>query len=271
MPANTKVPDNLWELCSDGKLKEVKKLLETGEFHPLSKDENGYTPVHAAVSYAHIALLEYLLGRCCCEGEGEAGDAEGEDSKKDGDNTTIAKKEEDDDQTTTTITAKEEKVTTTITIAKEETKKTDEDVIKDEDAIKDELDFDAWANFKGDATQTFRPKPLPPSQLMEVCGVESLDEVIHVQDADGDTPFHHFSISVGDVPERKRIELLNVLRKYGADPMRRNAENQTVFETCMEMEEEENWHWFLRTFSLPIPTFTQREEDDGQNDDCEKE
>ncbi|KAJ3114871.1 hypothetical protein HDU96_001532 [Phlyctochytrium bullatum] len=51
---------NIWIAASDGDLDTVKAFVEAG-IHPNTKDENGYTAIHAAASYGHIGLLEYLL------------------------------------------------------------------------------------------------------------------------------------------------------------------------------------------------------------------
>lgn len=52
---------NIWVAASDGDLQTVKSLIESGHFTPNSKDPNGYTPIHAAVSYGHTDLLKYLV------------------------------------------------------------------------------------------------------------------------------------------------------------------------------------------------------------------
>eukprot|EP00123_Amoebidium_parasiticum_P009082 comp19223_c0_seq1/m.21984 comp19223_c0_seq1/g.21984 ORF comp19223_c0_seq1/g.21984 comp19223_c0_seq1/m.21984 type:complete len:170 (-) comp19223_c0_seq1:676-1185(-) len=53
--------DNIWVAASDGKIDLVKQLIESGKHDVNAKDENGYTPIHAAVSWGHEALLHYLL------------------------------------------------------------------------------------------------------------------------------------------------------------------------------------------------------------------
>jgi ankyrin repeat protein len=52
---------NIWVAASDGDLDVVKAHIASGNFSPNSKDPNGYTPIHAAVSYGHIDLLQYLI------------------------------------------------------------------------------------------------------------------------------------------------------------------------------------------------------------------
>jgi len=65
--------------------------------------------------------------------------------------------------------------------------------------------------------------------LARICGVSSFEEVIHVRDSDGDTPFHHFAVSIGDIAsEEKRRAVLSKLRENGADPFRENNEGQNV-------------------------------------------
>jgi uncharacterized protein len=53
--------DNLWTACSNGDLNRVKHLLESGENKVDDQDEYGYSPMHAAVSYGHMDLLQYLV------------------------------------------------------------------------------------------------------------------------------------------------------------------------------------------------------------------
>merc|ERR1711939_721271 len=54
---------NIWTAASDGDLERVKHLVENEGFSPNVKDNNGYTPIHAAVSWNHPTLLRYLLSR----------------------------------------------------------------------------------------------------------------------------------------------------------------------------------------------------------------
>ncbi|OCF45446.1 ankyrin repeat-containing protein [Kwoniella heveanensis CBS 569] len=54
---------NLWVASSDGDLERVQFLIETEGMTPNDKDANSYTPMHAASSYAHFDLLEYLLSK----------------------------------------------------------------------------------------------------------------------------------------------------------------------------------------------------------------
>ncbi|KAI8074120.1 ankyrin repeat-containing domain protein [Gongronella butleri] len=70
----TSTSDNIWVAAGDGQLDRVKMLLEEG-VDPNGKDEFGYTPIHAAVSYNQKEVLEYLLNH--------GGDINVEDSDKD--------------------------------------------------------------------------------------------------------------------------------------------------------------------------------------------
>lgn len=54
---------NIWVAAADNKLDVVKNFIESGKFSANSKDVNGYTPIHAAVSYGHLDLLDYLLSK----------------------------------------------------------------------------------------------------------------------------------------------------------------------------------------------------------------
>ncbi|KAF8322540.1 ankyrin [Clavulina sp. PMI_390] len=49
---------NLWIAASDGELERVRVRMS-----PNAPDPNTYTPMHAAASYGHIELLEYLISR----------------------------------------------------------------------------------------------------------------------------------------------------------------------------------------------------------------
>ena len=52
---------NLWVAVADGDMERVKYLLEHEGVTSTSKDESGYTPLHAAASYNQHELLQYLL------------------------------------------------------------------------------------------------------------------------------------------------------------------------------------------------------------------
>lgn len=51
---------NIWTLCADDDRSKIEQLLNKGT-SPNAKDANGYTPLHAAASYAHIELLKLLV------------------------------------------------------------------------------------------------------------------------------------------------------------------------------------------------------------------
>lgn len=51
---------NIWVAASDGNLGRVAELLASG-LSPNVKDENSYTPMHAAASYGHLAMLDILI------------------------------------------------------------------------------------------------------------------------------------------------------------------------------------------------------------------
>ena len=54
--------ENIWIASSDGDVKRVMELLESG-VSVNAQDEQGYSPLHAAVSYGHIELITLLLDR----------------------------------------------------------------------------------------------------------------------------------------------------------------------------------------------------------------
>lgn len=51
---------NIWIAASDGNIEKVKEYISKGQ-GPNDKDVNGYTCMHAAVSYGHRELLDYLI------------------------------------------------------------------------------------------------------------------------------------------------------------------------------------------------------------------
>lgn len=53
---------NIWVAAGDGDLERVQELVGEG-IPPNVADENTYTPMHAAASYAQIPVLEFLLSR----------------------------------------------------------------------------------------------------------------------------------------------------------------------------------------------------------------
>ncbi|RCK66822.1 hypothetical protein Cantr_02854 [Candida viswanathii] len=52
---------NIWIAAADNQRQIVEHYITSGEFTPNAKDPNGYTPIHAAASYGHINLLQYLI------------------------------------------------------------------------------------------------------------------------------------------------------------------------------------------------------------------
>ncbi|BEI87200.1 hypothetical protein CcaverHIS002_0705460 [Cutaneotrichosporon cavernicola] len=51
---------NLWVAASDGDIERVRSLIAAGATAN-DRDAHSYTPMHAAASYAHLQLLEYLV------------------------------------------------------------------------------------------------------------------------------------------------------------------------------------------------------------------
>ncbi|KAG9011094.1 hypothetical protein FRB94_009237 [Tulasnella sp. JGI-2019a] len=54
---------NIWVAAGDGDLERVKELIEEEGLSPNVPDPNTYTPMHAAASYAHIGMIDYLISR----------------------------------------------------------------------------------------------------------------------------------------------------------------------------------------------------------------
>lgn len=54
---------NIWIASADNDIQYVKSAIESGKHSPNDKDANGYTPIHAAASYGHVQLLEYLISK----------------------------------------------------------------------------------------------------------------------------------------------------------------------------------------------------------------
>ena len=52
---------NIWEACSDGNLAKVQEFISSGTYRVDQTDEYGYTPIHAATSYGHLEVIQYLL------------------------------------------------------------------------------------------------------------------------------------------------------------------------------------------------------------------
>ncbi|KDR76328.1 hypothetical protein GALMADRAFT_247717 [Galerina marginata CBS 339.88] len=58
-----RAPKNIWVAAGDGDLDRVRELIEHHSLSPNLPDDFTYTPIHAAASYGHIHVLEYLLSR----------------------------------------------------------------------------------------------------------------------------------------------------------------------------------------------------------------
>ena len=58
-----KEDENVWTAASDGDLDAVRRYIETLGVDPNIKDDYGYTPLAAAVSYNHTPLIQYLLDK----------------------------------------------------------------------------------------------------------------------------------------------------------------------------------------------------------------
>ncbi|QRV89861.1 ankyrin repeats [Ceratobasidium sp. AG-Ba] len=55
---------NIWIAAGDGDLQRVRELVEEQGISPNAPDDViGYTPMHAAASYGHLNILEYLIGK----------------------------------------------------------------------------------------------------------------------------------------------------------------------------------------------------------------
>ena len=54
---------NVWTAASDGDLETVRWCIESGAHTPHTPDAQGYTCLHAAASYGHHELLQYLIAR----------------------------------------------------------------------------------------------------------------------------------------------------------------------------------------------------------------
>ncbi|KAJ2322076.1 hypothetical protein GGI00_005970 [Coemansia sp. RSA 2681] len=56
-----KLDDNIWTATGDGDLARVEQLVEADKTLVNAKDQNGYTPLHAAASWKHPKILEFLI------------------------------------------------------------------------------------------------------------------------------------------------------------------------------------------------------------------
>jgi hypothetical protein len=53
--------ENIWVAASDGDLARVTELVEQQGISPNAFDSNTYSPMHAAASYGHLHILDYLI------------------------------------------------------------------------------------------------------------------------------------------------------------------------------------------------------------------
>ncbi|KAH3679085.1 hypothetical protein WICMUC_001281 [Wickerhamomyces mucosus] len=53
--------NNIWIAAADNEINLVKQYITSGQYTANSKDPNGYTPIHAAVSYNNLDLLKILI------------------------------------------------------------------------------------------------------------------------------------------------------------------------------------------------------------------
>ncbi|KAI1797356.1 ankyrin [Ganoderma leucocontextum] len=61
VPTTVQHDQNIWIAAGDGDLERVRELIEGHSVSPNVPDENTYTPMHAAASYGHLDILEYLI------------------------------------------------------------------------------------------------------------------------------------------------------------------------------------------------------------------
>ncbi|KAK2462977.1 hypothetical protein APHAL10511_005029 [Amanita phalloides] len=54
---------NIWVAAADGDLPRIRDLVENHSISPNLPDQNTYTPMHAAASYAQLHVLHYLVSK----------------------------------------------------------------------------------------------------------------------------------------------------------------------------------------------------------------
>lgn len=150
---------NIWEAIADGNAALFEKHLNNG-FSAVSKDDNGYTPLMAAVSYGKMDMLNKLI----------------------------------------------------------EHLKTD----------------------------------------------DKRQEAFEMRDEEGDTIYHHFAMSSGDLnSDSDRDAVLNVLKKYfpsTEDLLElKNGEDQSPFEVSLEFDEEGR-KWFFSAHGIQMPEIKEVDE-----------
>ncbi|KAI0925991.1 hypothetical protein AcW1_008278 [Taiwanofungus camphoratus] len=64
MPAPSRIHEkNIWIAAGDGDLERVRELVENQSVSPNVPDSYTYTPMHAAASYGHLHVLDYLISQ----------------------------------------------------------------------------------------------------------------------------------------------------------------------------------------------------------------
>ncbi|PVV04743.1 hypothetical protein BB560_000748 [Smittium megazygosporum] len=53
--------ENIWLAIAEDNFETVKDFIETKKYTANSKDDNGYSPMHAAASYKNLDMLMYLI------------------------------------------------------------------------------------------------------------------------------------------------------------------------------------------------------------------
>ena len=52
--------------ASKGNLKEIRTMIERGDYNPLNKDENGNTAIHCAAMNGHLHVVKYFVEDLGC-------------------------------------------------------------------------------------------------------------------------------------------------------------------------------------------------------------
>lgn len=63
VPTHVQHEKNIWVAAGDGDLERVRELVENQSLSPNVPDAYTYTPMHAAASYGHLHILEYLISK----------------------------------------------------------------------------------------------------------------------------------------------------------------------------------------------------------------
>ncbi|KAI0822468.1 ankyrin [Trametes gibbosa] len=75
VPTTVQHEKNIWVAAGDGDLERVRELIEVHSMSPNVPDPNTYTPMHAAASYGHLNILQYLIS---CGGDVNVTDNDGD-------------------------------------------------------------------------------------------------------------------------------------------------------------------------------------------------